>query len=91
MFRISIEETCSEERWILQGRLTAEFAGELDAAWNSSLEKNPLLSRVVDLRGVVLIDRHGQEVLRKILRQDAKFIAPDVYTKHLLEQLRTSK
>ena len=88
MFRISIEQTCSEERWIIQGRLAAAFAGELDAAWNSSLEQNPLLSRVVDLCGVVLIDRRGQEVLRKMLCQDAEFIAPGVYTKHLLEQLR---
>jgi hypothetical protein len=88
MFRISIEQTSSEERWTIQGRLTAAFAGELDAAWNSSLEQNPLLTRVVDLCGVVLIDRRGQEVLRKMLRQDAEFIAPGVYTKHLLEQLR---
>ena len=88
MFRISIEQTSSEERWIIQGRLAAAFAAELDAAWNSSLEKNPLLSRVVDLCGVVLIDRRGQEVLRKMLCQDAEFIAFGVYTKHLLEQLR---
>lgn len=88
MFKISIEQTCSEERWIIQGRLVAAFAGELDAAWNSSLEKNPLLSRVVDLCGVVLIDRRGQEVLRKMLCQDAEFIAPGVYTRHILEQLR---
>ena len=88
MFRISIEQTCSEERWIIQGRLTAAFAGELDAVWNSSLEENPLLTRVVDLCGVVLIDQRGQEVLRKMLRQDVEFIAPGVYTKHLLEQLR---
>lgn len=88
MFRISIEQTSSEERWTIQGRLTAAFAGELDAAWNSSLQRNPLLTRVVDLCGVVLIDRRGQEVLRKMLRQDAEFIAPGVYTKRLLEQLR---
>lgn len=88
MFRISIEESSSRERWTIQGRLAGAFAAELDAAWNSSLQKNPLLSRVVDLRGVILIDRRGQEVLRKMLRQDAEFIAPGVYTKRLLEQLR---
>lgn len=91
MFRISIEEGTSRERWIIQGRLAGAFAGELDAAWNSSLQKNPLLSRVVDLRGVTLIDRRGQEVLHKMLCQDAKFIARGIYTKHLLEQLRSAK
>ena len=52
------------------------------------MEKNPLLSRVVDLCGVVLIDRRGEEVLRKMLCQEAEFIVRGVYTKRLLEQLR---
>lgn len=88
MFKISIEESPSQERWIIQGRLVGAFACELDAAWNSSIEKNPRLSRVVDLRGVLLIDRRGEEVLRKMLLQEAEFIAPGVYTRRLLEKLR---
>jgi hypothetical protein len=90
MFRISIEESSSRERWIIQGRLAGAFAGELDDAWSSSFQKNPLLSRVVDLCGVTLIDRRGEEVLRKMLSQHAEFIAPGIYTKHLLEQLRAA-
>lgn len=90
MFRISIEESLSRERWIIQGRLAGAFACELDTAWNSSLQKNPLLSRVVDLRGVTLIDRRGQEVLRKMLSQDAEFIAAGIYTKRILDQLRAA-
>jgi hypothetical protein len=91
MFRFSIEESSSQERWIIQGRLVGAFAGELDAAWNSALEKNPLLSRVVDLCGVVQIDRLGEEVLRKMLSQDAKFIASGIYTKRLLDRLRSPR
>jgi hypothetical protein len=90
MFRISIEESLSRERWIIQGRLAGAFARELDAAWNSSLQKNPLLSRVVDLCGVISIDRRGQEVLRKMLSQDAEFIAPGMYIKRILDQLRAA-
>jgi hypothetical protein len=89
MFRFSIEESSSLERWTIQGRLVGAFARELDSAWISSLENNPLLSRVVDLSGVVLIDRHGEQVLRRMLRHDAKFIASGVYTNQLLERLRS--
>ena len=88
MFKISIEESSSQERWIVQGRLAGDFAAELDAAWSSSFEKNPCLSRIVDLCGVVSIDHRGEEVLRKMLRQDAEFIAPGVYIKQLLDRLR---
>jgi hypothetical protein len=91
MFRISIEKYSSRECWVIQGRLVGAFACELDAAWNSSVQKNPLLPRVVDLRGVVLIDRRGQEVLQKMFSQDAEFIAPGLYTQHLLEQFRARR
>jgi hypothetical protein len=88
MFRFSIEETSSEERWTIQGRLAGAFAGELDAAWILSLQRRPSLSRVVDLSGVVSIDRRGEQVLRRMLSQNAKFIPCGVYTKHVLEKLR---
>lgn len=91
MLRISIEESASQERWIIQGRLAGEFASELDAAWNLSVEKHPVLSRVVDLCGVVSIDQRGQEVLRKMLREDVEFVAPNIYIKQLLEQLRVPR
>ena len=88
MFKFSIEESGSEERWIIQGRLAGAFAGELDSAWNLSLQRNPSLSRVIDLSGVVSIDRDGEQVLRKMLCQDATFITCGVYTNHVLERLR---
>ena len=88
MFKFSIEESGSEERWIIQGRLVGAFAGELDSAWTLSLQRNPSLSRVIDLSGVVSIDRDGEQVLRKMLCQDATFITCGVYTNHVLERLR---
>jgi hypothetical protein len=42
MFKFSIEESGSEERWIIQGRLAGAFAGELDSAWNLSLQRKPV-------------------------------------------------
>lgn len=46
------------------------------------------MSRVIDLSGVVAIDRRGEQVLRKMLSQDVVFITCGVYTKHLLDRLR---
>ena len=88
MFKFSIEESGSEERWIIQGRLVEAFASELDSAWTLSLQRNPSLSRVVDLSGIVSIDRDGEQVLRKMLCQNTTFITNGVYTKHVLERLR---
>lgn len=88
MFRITVVEGPSEEKWILQGQLTGEFASELNATWRESLERCSDRLRVVDLSDVILIDKMGEDVLLKMLRQRAKFVASGVYTKHLLEELQ---
>lgn len=87
MFRLTVVDSSSEEKWILQGQLTEEFASELIANWRASLERCPERSRVVDLSDVTLIDKCGEEILRKMICQHAKFVATGLYTKLLLEEL----
>ena len=43
----------------------------------------------MDLSEVTSIDRDGEAVLADIMSQGAEFIASDVYTKHLLQNLRS--
>lgn len=88
MFRITVVESPSEEKWILQGQLIGEFASELSANWRASLDRCSDRSRVVDLSDVTLIDKSGEEVLLQMLHQRARFIATGLYTKHLLEELQ---
>jgi ABC-type transporter Mla MlaB component len=88
MFRITVVEGPSEEKWILQGQLTGEFAFELNTNWRISLDRCSGKSRVVDLSDVTLIDKAGEEVLLKMIHQHARFIASGLYTKHLLDELQ---
>ena len=88
MFRITVVETSSEERWILQGQLTGEFASELSASWRKSLNRCSDRLRLVDLDEVTLIDRCGEKVLVEMIRQHARFVASGLYTRHLLEELQ---
>ena len=88
MFRITVVDSPSEEKWILQGQLTGEFASELIANWRASLDRCPDRSRVVDLSDVTLIDKRGEEVLLKMIHQHARFVATGLYTSHLLEELQ---
>ena len=89
MFRIVVVESPSEEKWILQGQLTGEFASELNTTWRSSLDRCSERSRVVDLSDVTVIDKAGEEVLLNMIQQHADFVAPGLYTKHLIEELKT--
>lgn len=88
MLRISVVESLTEEKWILQGQLTGEFASELSENWRVSLARCSDRSRVVDLTDVTVIDKRGEEVLLTMVCQRARFVTTGLYTPHLLEELR---
>jgi hypothetical protein len=88
MFRITIIESPTEEKWILQGQLTGEFASELITNWKASQDLCSDRLRVVDLSDVTVIDKSGEEVLQKMICQRARLVATGLYTKHLLEELQ---
>ncbi len=90
MLRISITEDMVEQRWVLQGRMTASLLGELIASWRTMQDRRPALNRVVDLDEVTCIDKDGEQVLLMMIRDGAKFVASGLYTKHLLESLSKS-
>ena len=88
MFRLTVVDSSSEEKWILQGQLTREFAPELIENWRVSCDRCPDRSRVVDLSDVTMIDKSGEEVLLEMIHQHANFIATGLYTRVLLEELQ---
>jgi hypothetical protein len=88
MMRITVVESPIEEKWILQGQLTGDFASELSASWRASLDRGSDRIRVVDLSDVTVIDKRGEEVLLTMICQQVTFIATGLYTKHLLQELQ---
>jgi hypothetical protein len=88
MLRITVLESCVEERWILQGRLTKRSIAELVSSWRASTAKPSSLCRIVDLNQVTSIDKSGEEALSMMVHDGATFVASGVYTKHLLDQLQ---
>jgi len=87
MLRITVTETASEQRWILQGRLTGSTVEELITSWRANRRCQPSRSCVVDLNEITSIDKDGEKVLLMMLRDGVKFVATGLYTKHLLESL----
>ena len=90
MLRITVQENTSEQRWILQGRLTKRSVAELLTSWKASSAEATALCRIVDMNEVTSIDKSGEEALSELFQDGAKFVADGVYTRHLLEQLERS-
>ena len=89
MLKIAVTELSDEQRWSLQGQLAGQWAAELKPIWREAHHAGNKRRRTVDLIEVTSIDRNGEAVLAEIMSQGAEFIASDVYTKHLLRNLRS--
>ena len=91
MLRITVKEITSEQRWILQGRLTKNSVRELVSNWQAARDRPSACNRVVDLNEVTVIDKSGEEVLSMMIEEGAWFVANGLYTKHLLQTLHERK
>ena len=87
MLRITINETPTENRWILQGRLVGLWVSELRRSWKKTRRTDNNRKCIVDLNEVTFIDKKGERLLRTMSKEGAQFIATGIYIKHVLDQL----
>jgi hypothetical protein len=89
VLKITVTDLPNEQRWSLQGQLVGQWALELQSTWREAHHIDDTRTCIVELIEVTSIDRNGEAVLAEIMSQGAEFIASDVYTKHLLRNLRS--
>ena len=89
MLKITLTETPTEIRWILQGRLVAPWVRELRKSWNAAKQTQEGRTCVVDLNDVTLIDDGGEKLLRTMARDYVTVIGNGVFITNLLEELQT--
>ena len=88
MLKITITETETEIRWILEGKLVGPWVGELQKVWRSTQRSEKLRRCVFDLNDVLFVDRAGEKVLRALAKQHVKFEASGIYVRGVLSQLQ---
>jgi hypothetical protein len=88
MLKISVIDSRTERRLILEGKLIAPWVAELRTAWkaaNGVIEGRAL---VVDLGNVAVISQEGENALLELMNVGAKFRCSGVLTKHVIHELR---
>jgi DNA-binding LytR/AlgR family response regulator len=91
VLKISIEETPTELRWVLEGRLTGLWVTELRKSWESKQLRRTGRMCIVDLNEVVSVDGEGEELLSAMFKQGAQLIGTALYIEDLLERLKTGE
>ena len=89
MLKITMTDLPDEQRWLLQGRLVVQWAAEFKSQWKEARHAGDMRRCIVELTEVTSIDRSGEAVLTDLMSQGVEFVASDVYTKHVLQNLRS--
>ena len=87
MFKISIVDTPSQRRLVVEGRLSEPWVDELRSTWRSAsrdLKKRKLL---IDLSSLTVISREGEDAIFDLMKQGAKFSCAGILTRHVLKGL----
>jgi hypothetical protein len=87
VLRITVTETPTERKIIVEGLLVGPWVKELRTAWKRSNRSHNGRTCIVDLREVTLIDKSGQRVLRAMWKDGAQLVASGVYTKGVLAEV----
>jgi anti-anti-sigma regulatory factor len=88
VLRITITETPTEMRWVLQGRLFGPWVSELRANWRTVSRSRKGRACLVDLNDVTFIDKSGENLLRAMSREGAQFTAKSLYINDVLAGLK---
>jgi len=91
MLKITNSATVNESRWILSGQLAGPWVAELRSNWDQVYDRSRGRRFVIDLSDVTLIDKSGEGLLGELRDEGAVFVARGLYTKHLLENLKSRK
>ena len=87
MLKVTIVDTRSQRRLILEGALVQPWVEELKKAWAAAVSEAPARQLIIDLNNVTTISKEAEAVLSDLVRQGARFLCAGVYTRYQLKQL----
>ena len=87
MLKISIHDTPSHRRLVIEGKLIAPWAAELRRAWRNATADLNGRELVIDVKCLTAITEDGENVLLELMKEGARFRSAGVFTKHVLKRL----
>ncbi len=87
MLKITQSDKDKSRIWTLCGRLNGPWVAELRATWERC--RSEARSNVIDLTEVISIDERGENLLREMKKEGARFVARGVEMKSILAHLRS--
>jgi anti-anti-sigma regulatory factor len=87
VLKITILDTPTRRRLVLEGKLMAPWASELRKECGEAEADLRGRELVIELRNVTCISEDGQKVLLELMKEGVRFRSSGVFTKHVMKQL----
>ena len=85
--KISILDTPSQRRLLIEGKLIGPWAAELaKVRWQATADLNGR-ALIIDVKGLTAITEDGENVLLELMKEGASFRSSGVFTKHVLKRM----
>src|ERR1700733_1258425 len=87
MLKISILDTPSQRRLLIEGKLIGPWAAELARVWRQVTADLNGRALIIDAEGLTAITEDGENVLLELMKEGASFRASGVFTKQVLKRM----
>jgi hypothetical protein len=87
MFKISIVDTRTQRKLVVEGKLSEPWVDELRTTWASATRNLDDRKVVIDLSSLTVLSREGEDAIFDLMKQGAKFSCAGVLTRHVLKGL----
>jgi hypothetical protein len=87
MLKISVLDTPSRRRLLIEGKLIGPWAAELARVWRQATADLNGRALIIDAEGLTAITEDGENVLLELMKEGASFRASGVFTKQVLKRM----
>jgi anti-anti-sigma regulatory factor len=87
MFKISVVDTPSQRRLVVEGKLSEPWVPELRTTWSDANRDLDGRKLVIDLSSLTVISRDGEDAIFDLMKEGAKFSCAGILTRHVLKAL----
>jgi hypothetical protein len=87
MFKITIVDTPTQRKLVVEGKLSGPWVDELRTTWTNASRDLDGRKGVIDVSSLTVISREGEDAIFDLMKQGAKFSCAGILTRHVLKGL----
>jgi len=87
MLKISLIDSATQRRLVVEGKLLAPWVAELRSACEKARADLRGRELVIEMKHITMISQEGEDVILGLIKSGIRFRCSGVFTKHVVKEL----